>query len=185
MSIGDYTNPTWENGEVINATKLQTMTDKIEELDTNALIRNDAVMITKTTAQTITNTNETKVTFDTEAIRVGDKLILDDNGIYVDSNYLNTIEVACTLWVERTTYSYARLYIKKNFTTVYAQHIIPARLSGQELWCSMSLSCLVDVVIQDYINAYIVFSTGHASENKVNGGYDNSCILMAKAIELK
>jgi hypothetical protein len=86
MSIGDYSNPSWTNGEVINATKLQNITDKLYELD--QYLSSNITYIKKASDETVNNSAS----------------VQDDNdfNITLDANCIYEIEVNAGVITEAT-----------------------------------------------------------------------------------
>jgi hypothetical protein len=143
---------------------------------------NDSIILNRSSTQTITDTNQTKIQFNNQKILIGNRLSFDavNYGVKIGKG-VNYVNINTDLWIERTTGSYSSIHIKKNSTQLtYA--IAPARLTGQEGWFTQHSQSKVAVVENDLIYAYVRFSSSHGSENIVAGGYADSCNLLVEAI---
>lgn len=143
---------------------------------------NDSIILNRNSTQTITDTNQTKVEFNSQKLIIGSRLTYDstNKGVLIGKG-VNAVAITANLWVERTIGSYSSIHIKKNSTTLTYQ-IMPAPITGQERWLTMISDSEVEVTENDLIYVYVRFSSAHASENVVAGGYADSCNVIVKAI---
>lgn len=143
----------------------------------------DSIMINRSSTQTVTTTIATKVQFDNQKVIVGDKLSFDSGnyGVKIGAG-VKTVEVDLNLWVQRVNGSYSYIQIYKNSTSYSAS--IMTQLTGFDRWVSMNSKALIDVVENDLIYGYVIYSSADTTYNIVAGGYANSCNLIVKAIEL-
>lgn len=143
----------------------------------------DSIMINRNSTQTITTTSATKVQFDNQKVIVGSRLSFDSGnyGVKIGAG-VKTVEVNLNLWIQRVDGAYSYIQIYKNSTSYSAS--VMTKLSGFERWVSMSSTALINVVENDLIYGYILFSSADANYNIIGGGYPNSCNLTVKAIEL-
>ena len=143
----------------------------------------DSIMINRSSTQTVTTANATKVQFDNQKVIVGSRLSFDSGnyGVKIGAG-VKTVEVDSSLWVERKDGSYSRTYIYKNGD--YYSDSIMSQLTGLQRWVTMINKAIINVVENDLIYAYVLFSSSDATLNTVNGGYPGSCNLTVKAIEL-
>jgi hypothetical protein len=142
----------------------------------------DSIMINRNSTQTITDTNQAKVQFNSQKALIGSRLSYDSGnyGVKIGKG-VNSVLVFLDLWNERTTGSYSSIHVYKNSTQLtYA--IGAARMTGQEPWITQHSHAIVAVVENDLIYGYVRFSASHASENRIAGGYADSCNMIVRAI---
>lgn len=142
------------------------------------------VTIVKDEDQVVTTTNETQILFDYENCSTYEYLLEmnGSNGNVLVHKGVSQVKVTCMVWVERKEGSYAEV-ILKNGSTVIGAALFPARMAGQETWCTINCVGVCTVTENDVISAYIKFSSADAALNKISGDYGMESQLIVEVME--
>ena len=146
----------------------------------------DCIEIIKTTEQIITNTDWTKIQFDSINKQTGSNFSFDSYGIKIGSG-ISKVKIDLSVWMHcESEDSYSAIHIYKNSTSL-SYSILPKRntvTAGTYLtdkWRTQNSFAFIDVSKDDHIYGYANFFVGDAG-NKIDN-YSGANKLIVQAIE--
>jgi hypothetical protein len=146
----------------------------------------DCIELLKTTEQFITNTNATKIQFDSESEKSGANFSLNNYGVKIGPG-IKRVKIGLQVWANcNTENAYSAIYIYINSSAI-SYSIFPRRDTNSagvyltEPWRTLNCFSFVDVTENDYIYGYLRFSASDAGNKIVN--YSQTTKLIVQAIE--
>lgn len=158
--------------------KIVQLLDKNKE-NVYPKIKNDFMMINLNQRQYITNTDNTKVNFNSVISSYGNGLQHYNNGIKIGRG-IKKVRADLSLWMEAMGTSYSEWHIVKNSTNI-TTGIFPHQNNG-DIWKTGNAFAYIDVEENDVIYGFARFSVANASNN-IAGTYTYSCLLAVQVIE--
>ena len=141
-------------------------------------IRNDYILLNLNESQDVNTTSNTKINFNNIIDSHGTGLSLSNGGVKIGKG-ISKIRADLTLWIEAYN-SYSAYFLYKNSSNL-TYNIFP-KFSTGETWRTGNSFAYTSVKEGDIIYGYVKFSSANAN-NKVNGNYQNSCVLGVQVIE--